>query len=78
MVAHENCQERDDNKQGVNYIFNTSKQNRKISKILSGLDAKAKVSLKAFASQKRTKIEAAERLQFLARQDLGATRHNIN
>ncbi|EGZ26488.1 hypothetical protein PHYSODRAFT_485789 [Phytophthora sojae] len=63
---------------GFNYIFNTSEQDHKI---LSGRDAEAKVpiqQLKAFDSQTRTKIDAAQRLLFAACQDLETARYNVN
>ncbi|KAG6578143.1 Ankyrin repeat domain-containing protein 17 [Phytophthora cinnamomi] len=66
---------------GFYYIFNTSKQDHKISKIFSGRDAEANVSLqqlKAFDSQTRTKIDAVQRLLFAACQDLEAASHNVN
>uniref|UniRef100_H3GLJ6 Uncharacterized protein n=1 Tax=Phytophthora ramorum TaxID=164328 RepID=H3GLJ6_PHYRM len=66
---------------GFNYIFNTSKEDHKVSKILSGHSAEAKVSLQnltTFDTQTRAMIASFQRRLFTTCHHLETTRHNVN
>ncbi|KUF85156.1 hypothetical protein AM587_10001254 [Phytophthora nicotianae] len=66
---------------GFNYIFNTSKEDHKVSNILSGHDADAKVVLQnlvSFDSHTRSVISSFQHHLFNTRRNLQEARHNVN
>lgn len=66
---------------GFNYIFNTSNEDHKVSKILSGHEANASVvlqNLALFDSQTRARIASFQRQLFSTCQGLQTAQNNIN
>ncbi|KUF77718.1 hypothetical protein AM587_10016712 [Phytophthora nicotianae] len=66
---------------GFNYIFNTSKEDHKVSKILSGHDADAKVVLQnlvSFDSHTRSVISSFQHRLFSTCHNLQEARHYVN
>ncbi|POM65576.1 Hypothetical protein PHPALM_18684 [Phytophthora palmivora] len=66
---------------GFNYIFNTSKDDHMVNKILSGHDTSTNVAiqdLRSFDSQTRSMIYNFQRHLFSTRHNLQAAQHNVN
>ncbi|OWY92490.1 hypothetical protein PHMEG_00038493, partial [Phytophthora megakarya] len=66
---------------GFNYIFNSSKEDHKVSKILSGHEAKASEVLQiltAFDPKTRDTISRFQHLLFITCHNLQAARNNVN
>ncbi|POM71757.1 Hypothetical protein PHPALM_11626 [Phytophthora palmivora] len=66
---------------GFNYIFNTSKEDHMVSKILSGHDTSANVAIQdlhSFDSQTRSTISSFQHHLFSACHYLQAAQHNVN
>ncbi|KAG3246856.1 hypothetical protein PI124_g8421 [Phytophthora idaei] len=66
---------------GFNYIFNTSREDHKVSKALSGYDTEAKVllkNLKSFDAQTQEKITAVQQYLFATRFQLDQAKYNVS
>ncbi|KAG2793981.1 hypothetical protein PC112_g23223 [Phytophthora cactorum] len=66
---------------GFNYIFNTSREDHKVSKALSGYDTEAKVllkGLKSFDAQTQEKITAVQQYLFATCFQLDQAKYNVN
>ncbi|POM68942.1 LOW QUALITY PROTEIN: Hypothetical protein PHPALM_14831 [Phytophthora palmivora] len=66
---------------GFNYIFNTSKEDHMVSKILNGHDTSTNVAiqdLRWFDSQTRSTISSFQQHLFSTCHDLQAAQHNVN
>ncbi|KAG3158550.1 hypothetical protein PI126_g7809 [Phytophthora idaei] len=66
---------------GFNYIFNTSREDHKVSKALSGYDTEAKAllkDLKSFDAQTQEKITAVQQYLFATRFQLDQAKYNVS
>ncbi|OWZ17833.1 hypothetical protein PHMEG_0008172 [Phytophthora megakarya] len=66
---------------GFNYIFNTSKEDHKVAKVLAGYKPKETVALQdpsSFDSQTLARIEAVQQILFASRYNLATSRLNID
>ncbi|KAG2776119.1 hypothetical protein PC116_g25694 [Phytophthora cactorum] len=64
-----------------NYIFNTSRKDRKVSKALSGYDTEARVllkDLKSFDAQTQEKITAVQQYVFATCFQLDQAKYNVS
>ncbi|POM76563.1 Hypothetical protein PHPALM_6181 [Phytophthora palmivora] len=67
--------------EGFNYIFNTSKEDHMVNKILSGHDTSTNVTiqdLRSFDSQTRSTISSLQQHLFSTCHDLQAAQHDVN